>query len=79
MHLNVYLECDMGYYLSNKDELYELLGWKLPDNFDFQNDKKLKRLEQELFYNSMCRIYGYPLDENEDIVELDDEDKVVYL
>lgn len=49
--------CDMDYYLANKSELEADLGRKIDLNASL-NELEMKRLEQELFYVNMCKIFG---------------------
>lgn len=47
---------NMDYYLANKNELEADLGRSLQT--DSSNKLEMKRLEQELFYVNMCKIFG---------------------
>jgi hypothetical protein len=57
----VEITIDMDFYLKNKDVLETDLKRSVTDS-DLQN---LKKIEQELFYNQMCTIFGKQNDEGD--------------
>ena len=61
--------CDMDCYLTHRSELEVDLGRQLPPDFDPSDVKAVKKLEQELFYINMCKIFGQENDD--DLVEVD--------
>ena len=61
--------CDMDYYLTHRSELEVDLGRQLATDFDPSDVKVVKKLEQELFYVNMCKIFGQENDD--DLVEVD--------
>jgi hypothetical protein len=69
----IHLKCNLEYYLEHKSELEADLGRPLPDDFNVNNEKELKKLEQELFYVNICKIFGQPDNEDDDKVQVDDE------
>jgi hypothetical protein len=52
---------NLDYYLANWEELEKDLGRKVDKNLE-RTEAEWKRLSDELFYNLMCRIFGGPLD-----------------
>ena len=61
--------CDMEYYLSHRNELEVDLGRQLAPDFNPSDVKAVKKLEQELFYENMCKIFGQENDD--DLVKVD--------
>ena len=59
----------VDYYLAHQSELEIDLGRQLPPDFDPSDVQAVKKLEQELFYVNMCKIFGKENDD--DIVEVD--------
>jgi hypothetical protein len=56
-HFSIQLSCDMDYYMKNKHELENDL--KRPViSYDANNIDEMKKLEKELLYNQMCKIFG---------------------
>lgn len=56
------LSCDMDYYVANRIELAADLGRQLSPQDDLSDAQVLKKLEQELFYVNMCKIFGALID-----------------
>lgn len=74
--LNVEISCNMDYYLSNKVEIENDLNRKLDASIDLNDKVLVKKLEAELFYTLMCKLFGGS--ENEEAIsdsrpEVDDE------
>ena len=65
----VTLSCDMDFYVANRMELEADLSRKLSPDEDLNNEQVVKRLEQELFYATMCKIFGLP--STDDKIEMD--------
>ncbi|XP_018014083.1 uncharacterized protein LOC108671116 [Hyalella azteca] len=61
--LTVTISCNMDYYLANYEEMEKDLGRKLV-NFDRDDEKLVKGLEQELFYNQVVKIIGGSVDDD---------------
>lgn len=59
--------CNMQYYLANKSELEADLGRSLSVDFNATDDLEVRRLEQELFYVNMCKIFGTGGDEDDKV------------
>ncbi|CAF3006029.1 unnamed protein product, partial [Rotaria sp. Silwood2] len=49
--------CDMDWYLKNQNAIEEDLNRKLL-SLDLNDEYLMKKLEQELFYNQMCKLFG---------------------
>ena len=56
--------CDMDYYLANRGELEADLGRQLAVDFDTSDGQAVQKLEQELFYVNMCKIFGPESDDD---------------
>lgn len=67
--MRVELSCNVGYCLQNKIELENELDYKLPDDFDANDALALKKFEQEIFYKTMCKVFGSECGDDE--VEVD--------
>ncbi|CAF0762519.1 unnamed protein product [Brachionus calyciflorus] len=76
-HFDIELSCDMDFYLNNKHEIEVDLN-KKNVNFDLKNDYQMRRLEKELFYNQMCKLFGDKEDTSDDFVKQEDEDEKIY-
>ena len=48
------VSCNMEYYLNNREELEKDLNRKVTNECELKEEK----LEQELFYNLMCKWFG---------------------
>jgi hypothetical protein len=57
---NIEFSCNMSYYFTNQDEIEKDLCRKLDSDLNsiLNNKMELKRLEQELFYRQMCKLFG---------------------
>jgi hypothetical protein len=53
--LNVEVSCNMEYYLNHLDEIEKDLNRKVNE---IELKETNKKLEQELFYNQMCKLFG---------------------
>lgn len=70
--------CDMKYYLANKSEIDVDLGRQVDWNsFDPNDAMAVKKLEQELFYENMCKIFGRESDDD-DRIEVDVKSEQLY-
>ncbi|CAF1119934.1 unnamed protein product [Adineta steineri] len=55
--LRIKFSCDMNWYLNNQNAIEEDLQRQvLP--LDLNNEYSMKKLEQELFYKQMCKLFG---------------------
>jgi len=77
-HFSIDLSCNMEYYMENKHELE--IDLKRKDvNIDVNNELEMKKIEKELFYNQMCRIFGGNNEEtSDDYIQEPDVDGEVY-
>jgi hypothetical protein len=76
--LSVDLSCNMSYYVANKSELEHDLKRRISADVDLKDDLVLKKLEQELFYNMMIKLFGYlGYQSADDDVQVDGE-KILY-
>ncbi|CAF0907638.1 unnamed protein product [Brachionus calyciflorus] len=64
-------KCNMDYYLNNQQEIENDLGRKIYLNSILNNKTNLEHLEKELFYITMCKLFG----ENGDPGDLVQHDK----
>lgn len=65
--------CNMDWYLKNQHAIEEDLNRQvLPLNLD--DEQSMKKLEEELFYNQMCRLFG----ETEDDENKPQDDDTIY-
>jgi hypothetical protein len=62
--LSVTLSCNMSYYLANKCELDKDLNRQISTDVDLEDELVLKKLEQELFYNMMVKLFGTSADDD---------------
>lgn len=53
--LNVKIECNMSYYLNNRDELEKDLKRQVSED---ELSTASCKIEQELFFNLMCKLFG---------------------
>jgi hypothetical protein len=56
--LGVDLSCNMSYYLANKSELEKDLKRQIAADVNLEDELVLKKIEQELFYNQMVKLFG---------------------
>jgi hypothetical protein len=56
---------NLDYYLANWEELEKDLGRSVERNLE-RTETEWKQLSDELFYKQMCRIFGGPLDIDDD-------------
>ena len=77
--LGITVSINIDYYLDNPIELENDLNRKIDFNLDF-NKENLKKLEQELFYNLMCKLFGKGESGDNNVpVEADnDENRALY-
>ncbi len=73
-HFDIDLSCNMDYYLTNKNEIEKDLNKKIVD-LDLNNDYQMRKLEKELFYNQMCKLFGENEDTSDDIIKAEDGEK----
>ncbi|CAF3511828.1 unnamed protein product [Adineta steineri] len=65
--------CNMDWYLKNQHEIEEDLSRQvLP--LDLNNKNLMKSIEEELFYNQMCKLFG----ENEDDQNKPQDDVTIF-
>ncbi|CAF4531369.1 unnamed protein product, partial [Didymodactylos carnosus] len=55
--------CDMDWYLKNQNAIEEDLNRKILP-LDLNDKYLMKKLEQELFYNQMCKLFGETEDDH---------------
>ncbi|CAF1290022.1 unnamed protein product [Adineta steineri] len=71
--LKIKFSCDMNWYLNNQSAIEEDLQRQvLP--LDLNNEYLMKKLEQELFYKQMCKLFG----EMEDDDNKPQDDDTIY-
>lgn len=70
----IHCSCDMEYYLANRNELEADLGRQF-GQIEIINQQEIDKLEQELFYINMCKIFG-PEIVNDKILENEQKDKL---
>lgn len=56
--MKVDLSTNLDYCLNNKDQIESDLNCKIPHDLEMNNELAVKRLEQEIFYKMMCKIFG---------------------
>lgn len=56
--------CDMTYYCANKSELEADLNRSISPEIDLNNEQVLEKLEDELFYVNMCKLFGPEIDDD---------------
>ncbi|XP_047736558.1 uncharacterized protein LOC108676497 isoform X2 [Hyalella azteca] len=61
--LTMTISCNMDFYLANHEEMEKDLGRKL-GNFDRDDEKLVKGLEEELFYNQVIKMIGESEDDD---------------
>ncbi|CAF0908142.1 unnamed protein product [Brachionus calyciflorus] len=71
--LDVDVSCNMEYYLNNHDELENDLKRKVNES-----ELKEEKLEQELFYNLMCKCFGNDSESFDDITQNDNKTDNIY-
>ena len=69
---NVEISCDMDFYLQHPNEIEMDLNRSVDVCLIKDDIESLKRLEEELFYNQMCSLFG---DDVDDFLEDDEDDQ----
>lgn len=69
----VEIGCEMDFYLQHETEIEKDLNRKVDICSINDNIEKVKSLEEELFYNQMCRLFG---DDVDDFLEDDEDEKL---
>jgi len=67
--MKVDASCDVDYCLKNKGEVATELNWIIPEDIDASSGLAVKKLEQEIFYRMMCKVFGKEI--ADDQVEVD--------
>ena len=70
----VEIGCEMDFYLQHENEIEKDLNRKVDICLIKDNIEKVKSLEEQLFYNQMCRLFG---DDEDDKDERNDKFKKV--
>lgn len=67
--MKVTLSIDMKYYLQKTHDLDADLEYKVSDSLKSKDANEMRKLEQELFYKTMCRLFGK--ENADDQIEMD--------
>jgi len=73
--MTITISCNVEYYLSHRDEMEKDLGRRLK-NFDANNKDMMKKLEMELFYNQVVKIFGEDNDGDDNVTKGEEHETV---